>query len=73
MKARTRILDLRPGSGQPAGHVEMPTFGIPQDCQCTWSVVRPGPGWECVSRLTYRSALCPRLREHRAQDREATS
>lgn len=58
MKARTRVLDLRGTMGQPAGHVDIPTFAIPADCKCSWSVIKPGPGWSCVSRLSYRSAMC---------------
>ena len=58
MKARTRVLDLRGTMGVPSGHVEMPTFTIPEDCKCSWSVITPGPGLECVSRLRFRSAMC---------------
>jgi hypothetical protein len=46
--------------GQPAGHVEMATLGIPERCHalCSWVVVRPGPGWACVSRLKYANSIC---------------
>jgi hypothetical protein len=50
--------DARVGAGRPAGEIVMPTFARPVDCKCSWSVVRPGPGWECLSRLSYRSAMC---------------
>jgi hypothetical protein len=40
----------------------MPTLLVP--CHlCTWTVVRPGPGLECVSRLKYRNALCSHRHE----------
>jgi len=58
MKPRTSVRDLRAGMGQPAGHIDLPTFGIPADCICTWGVIRPGPGWACISRLRYRNSLC---------------
>ena len=43
--------------------IEMPTFEIPSGCMCSWSVVRPGPGMACVSRLTRRSGICPHRHE----------
>jgi hypothetical protein len=52
--------DTRIGAGQVmAGSVRMSTNLIPCDCMCTWAVVKPGPGTECVSDLRYRNALCP--------------
>lgn len=53
--------DSRDGSGRPVGDVVMPTLLIPERCHdlCTWSVVRPGPGYACLSRLRYRNLLCP--------------
>ena len=51
----------------PAPHViEMPTFSKPADCKCSWSVVRPGVGMACISRLSWRSALC----DHRHEPEE---
>ena len=47
------------GTGLTAGHIEMPTLKIPCACMCSWSVVRPGPGMACVSRLTRRNNCCP--------------
>jgi hypothetical protein len=59
--------DGRVGSGQMlAGSVRQSTLSIPCDCACTWSVVRPGPGMECVSELKYTSSLCRHLRKHQA-------
>ena len=52
--------DSRVGAGQVlAGSIRMPTITIPGNCMCTWIVVRPGPGPECLSDLRYRNALCP--------------
>lgn len=48
----------------PVSVVEQPTNLIPVDCMCTWSVVTPGPGLACISRLTYPNALCSRSRDH---------
>lgn len=59
----------RSGTGQPAGVIEMPTLLIPCSL-CSWAVVRPGPGMECVSRLSYASSLCPHLRRNH-QPRES--
>lgn len=56
----------RSGAGQPAGVIEMPTLQIPSGCMCSWSVVRPGPGMACISRLNYASALCSHLRRNHA-------
>ena len=64
MSSRTRIVDIREGAGRLAGHVDSPTFAIPHGCLCTWSVVRPGVGWNCVSRLRYANALCRHIRDH---------
>jgi hypothetical protein len=64
MTRRTRVIDLRAGNCKPAGTVEMPTFSIPPDCACSWTVVRAGVGMACVSRLTHISALCPAQRQH---------
>ena len=47
-----------PFQGMGATHVDMPTFDIPVDCMCTWSVIRPGVGRACISRLKYANALC---------------
>ena len=38
--------------------IEMPTFTIPSGCTCSWSVVRPGVGMACISRLTRKSGAC---------------
>ena len=43
--------------------IEMPTFEIPSGCTCSWSVVRPGVGKACISRLTRRSGVCPHRHE----------
>ena len=43
--------------------IEMPTFAKPPDCVCSWSVVRPGVGMACISRLTRRSYACPHRHE----------
>jgi hypothetical protein len=58
--ARSTVKDDRAGMGQPAAHIEVPTFGIPSDCHalCSWVVVRPGVGKLCVSRLKYANGLC---------------
>jgi hypothetical protein len=64
-----RITDHRAGAGRPSAHVEQPTYTIPADCACSWSVVRAGPGRECVSRLIYRNALCA----HRHVPKEVSS
>jgi hypothetical protein len=64
MTAAHGTRDDRAGTGQPAGIVEMPTLKIPSGCMCTWSVVRPGPGMECISQLRYASSLCSHLRRH---------
>jgi hypothetical protein len=49
----------------------MPTLKIPSGCLCSWSVVSPGPGMACMSRLTYASALCRYLRQHFAAEKTA--
>ena len=54
-----RKADPRSGTGRPSSVIEMPTVQIPADCLCSWSVVRPGPGLDCVSRLAYVNAMCP--------------
>jgi len=46
------------GMGRPVATIEMPTLAIPCSCSCTWTVVRPGPGMACISRLSYRNSLC---------------
>jgi hypothetical protein len=52
-------VDSRVGAGQVVGGtVRQPTHTIPADCMCSWSVVRPGPGMECLSDLRYRNTLC---------------
>jgi hypothetical protein len=52
--------DARTGSGAvPAGSIRQPTHTIPAHCMCTWAVVRPGPGMECLSDLRYANSLCP--------------
>jgi hypothetical protein len=61
----------RSGAGQPAGVIEMPTLQIPVGCLCSWSVVRPGPGMACISRLTYASSLCSHLRRNHAPAKAA--
>jgi len=53
-----RVRDDRPGRGQPSGHIDRATFSIPADCICSWSVIRAGVGWACISRLTYVNSLC---------------
>jgi hypothetical protein len=63
--------DARAGTGQPSGVVEMPTLQIPSGCMCSWSVVSPGPGMACVSRLSYASSLCPHVRRNH-EPREAS-
>jgi hypothetical protein len=51
--------DSRVGSGQVvAGSIRMPTNQIPCNCTCTWVVVKPGPGMECLSDLRYRNSIC---------------
>jgi hypothetical protein len=63
--------DARVGSGHVIyGSVRRPTNAIWCDCMCFWSVIRPGPGMECVSELRYRNSLCPRARQH---DEDAAS
>jgi hypothetical protein len=46
------------------GQVEMPTLAKPFDCCCSWSVIKPGPGLACVSRLTHVSGACPHKYAH---------
>jgi len=64
MKARTRVIDLRAGNCKPVATIEMPTFTIPSDYSCSWTVVRAGAGMACVSRLSHVNALCPAQRQH---------
>jgi hypothetical protein len=52
-------VDSRVGAGAiPAGSIRQPTHSIPPNCTCSWVVVRPGPGMECLSDLRYRNSLC---------------
>ena len=39
--------------------IVQPTLSIPCDCSCSWSVIRPGPGMACVSRMKARNRCCP--------------
>jgi len=54
--ARPQHADPLPIS--PPGIVQ-PTLSIPCDCSCSWTVVRPGPGMACVSRMKARNRCCP--------------
>jgi hypothetical protein len=63
---RTRVLSLPLGAGKPETEIIMPTFARPANCNCSWRVVREGPGMSCLSQLVWKNALCPVLRQHRA-------
>ncbi len=52
------VSEIRFGAGQPSGYTDVPTFDIPADCMCTWTILRAAPGRACVSRLRYRNTLC---------------
>jgi len=39
--------------------IMQPTLSIPCGCVCTWTVVRPGPGMACMSRLKVLNRSCP--------------
>ena len=45
------------------GAFEVPTILKEGDCQCSWVVVRAGPGLECISRLKRQSRACPHRHE----------
>jgi len=62
---RSVIHDDRLGAGIPVAAIIQPTFTIPHGCTCTWTVVRPGTGFACLSQLRYRSAMCPVQRQHK--------
>ena len=51
--------------------VEKPTIRIECDCKCSWSVIRPGVGIACISRLTRRSGICPHRHEPERGDDDA--
>ena len=59
--------DARVGQGYvTAGSIREPTLARDPRCQCTWIVVRAGPGMECISEMKYASGLCP-VRHQRAE------
>lgn len=70
MPGRAQEMTSRWASAQPLAHIEMPTQQIPPDCFCSWIVVRPGAGMECISRLKFRNAICGY--RHRLQPVPAT-
>jgi hypothetical protein len=65
-----RVKDSRQGTGRPTSVVEMPTLRIPSDCLCSWTVATPGPGLNCISRLSYANALCGHRHAAEAASRE---
>lgn len=56
--------DPRLGRGVPVDAVEQATHSIPPGCTCSWTVITPGPGMQCISRQSYGNALCPERRDH---------
>lgn len=50
--------DTRMGAGALFQAIEMPTLLVPVGCECSWTVIRPGPGLASVSQLKYRHAGC---------------
>ena len=65
-------LSVPTAPGPYVGHVVMPTNRIPVACSCSWSVVRTGPGYACLSRLTFPNRSCPCVRAHREAALAAT-
>jgi hypothetical protein len=50
--------DTRRGFGHLGGAIEMPTLEIDGRCICSWSVVTPGVGLACISRMSYPNRAC---------------